>query len=107
MPQKTPSCGPEVTGVWLAEVRLGDPAGGRERWAGCWTLDCRLIQGLNDIMSAKHLAWGLVHYQGLSECWQLSGSDALPAAACGGPTECSGRVCALRADGGWVPGPAA
>lgn len=55
-------------------------------------------------MSAKHLAQGLAHYQGLSEHWQLSGSDALPAAACGDPPACWGSVWALRADDGWVPG---
>lgn len=34
-------------------------------------------------MSAKHLAQGLALYQGLGKCWQLLGSDALLAAACG------------------------
>ena len=42
-----------------------------------WTLDHRLIQELNDTVSAVCLAQGLAPYQGLSECWQLLGSDVL------------------------------
>lgn len=41
-------------------------------------------------VSAMRSAQGLEFYQGLSECWQLLGSDVLPAAPCGAPPERGG-----------------